>query len=172
MFNALILVLSLVAPVADEIDNPEYQRWAGFKPGSSVTVKTVNETHKVEMTTTTTLKSKDAKEIVLEMKTSMVIAGKTIEQPAQTRKVPAKIKKFTVKSDAKKPQTGKETLKVAKQDLACTWTKTIVEAGGTKTTSKVWMCDKVPGGLVRMESETTGATKMKTKQDLVSFVAK
>ena len=175
MLNATLLIFTLLSPV-EEIDNPEFKSWSQFGPGTSVTVKMVNETHKMEMVTTTTLKSKSAKELVLEAKTTMVVAGNKIEQPAQKRTVPAKMKKFEVKPEDKekapKPKTGKEKVKAGGKEYDCKWTETTIEMQGTKTVSKVWTCDDVPGGLVKMTSNSTGKSKMKMTQTLVNFEKK
>ncbi len=167
----LVAVVSLVL-VQDEIANPEYGRWASFGTGSEVVMRTVDASHDMEMRSTTTLQSKGDKEIALEVEISLVVAGTSVDLPARTRKLPATIKRAFVGGAVEPPETGEETLGIAQHDLRCTWTQTLIEAGQSKIQSKVWMCADVPGGLVRMESETTGATKMMMKQHLVSFVAK
>lgn len=171
MLNATLLMVTLLVPV-EQTDNPEYKSWSGFAPGTSVTVKMVNETHKMETVTTTTLKSKTDEELVLEIKTSMVVAGNKIDQPATTRKVPARIKKVEVKGEAPKPRTGKEKVRIGGKEYACTWMETTIEVAGNKTTSRVWTCDEIPGGLVKMTSNTTGKHAMKMTQTLVKVVRK
>ncbi|NRA97020.1 MAG: hypothetical protein HRU14_12505 [Planctomycetes bacterium] len=172
MLNVTLLALLVSALSHDEMANPEYRRWAAFEGGSLVVIKTIDEAHRLEITSTTTLKSKGDKEIALEIQISMLVAGRKIELPAQVRMLPATIEKRLAGEGRKKPETGEETLKIAQRDLLCTWTQTLIESGQSKIRSKVWMCAAVPGGLVRMESETSGATRMKMKRHLVSFVAK
>lgn len=175
--NFSILLAVLVAPFSgDEIDNPEFKMWSAYGVGTAVTLKSVTDTsgQKMEMSMTTTLKSKSDKELVLETKMKMVFSGQTIDQPPTTRKVPAKVKKPKPvdTKKVKKPETGKETIEAAGQKFACTWTKTTIEAAGSKTESKVWMCDEVPGRVVKMEAVTSGEFATKMTQTLTKMTVK
>ncbi|MEE2713023.1 MAG: hypothetical protein VX913_09660 [Planctomycetota bacterium] len=166
----LVAVVSLVL-VQDEIANPEYGRWASFGTGSEVVMRTVDASHDMEMRSTTTLQSKGDKEIALEVEISLVVAGTSVDLPARTRKLPATIKRAFVGGAVEPPETGEETLGIAQHDLRCTWALAVIDSGECTIRSEVWTCPQVPGGLVQMASESTGAITMKVKQHLVSFVA-
>ena len=171
MLRALLTMISLFGPLED-VDNPEFSRWGAYEPGTSVTLKLVNETHKMVITTTTTLKSRSGKGLVLESRSSMIVAGKKIDQPASTRTVPPKIKKLEPRGEAPRPKTGEEKVKVAGKEYVCTWIETTIDVPGHKTVSKVWTADAIPGGLVKMEATTTGKNPMKVAQMLVKFEVK
>jgi len=159
-----VVLGALSSLIPEEIDNFEYQAWAKCGLGSSVTLKMISKSagQKLEAETTTTLKSRDEQALVLEVKSMVVIAGKRIDQPAQTRSVPAKIKKPAMvdpKGDAVakvKSESGKQEIEVAGRKWPCTWTKTVFDSVGSQTTSTVWMCDELPTRMVKMESTTTG----------------
>lgn len=179
--NALVcLSFCLFVPAADDQDNPEYKLWSKFKPGSSVTMKMVTEASgmKTEMVTTTVLKSLSDGELVLESKMTMSVAGQNIEQPAMERKVPAKMPKVEVpkveEKDTPKPKTeeGTEDLEIAGKKVACKWSKVVLDHAGTKTETKSWTCDAVPGGVVRMETVMKGETPCTTSGIVTAYEAK
>ena len=76
-------------------DNPAYQSWAKFKPGTMVTysvdANTAGNTSSTQITQT--LKDIDADKATIEVKMSMVMAGNKTDLPAMTHEIPAKIRK-------------------------------------------------------------------------------
>jgi hypothetical protein len=180
MFHVTLLIASLLTPVVDEMDNPQYQQWAKFKVGSSVTMKMVTDSggFKMEMVTTTTLKALTDKEATIEIKSSMVIGGNKMDQPVQEQKIPAKIEKVEVKKvegeeqEMPKVEEGKESLEIDGKTVACKWTKSTSDMAGSKTVAKIWLSDDVPGNMVKMESTTTGEATATVKSSVTAFTVK
>ena len=44
-----------------------------------------------------------------------------------------------------------------------------MEVGGTKSESKVWLSDEVPGSMVKMETTVTGTIASTIKVEMVEF---
>jgi hypothetical protein len=147
-----------------DLDVPEYKRWASFKPGSSVSYHVDSETiaTKHQMDMTVTLVELTPTKAVLETTQKITIAGNPYEVPASRRDAPA---------DAPKPagpkgevKQGDEELEIAGQKLACRWIETRFESEGTKTWTKTWWSEKVPGMIVRQESKSEGAAASSMKR--------
>ena len=162
-FAVLGIALCASTARAGEVDNPEYKAWSKFNPGSYVVMKMTNETagNKMEITTTTTLVEKTADKLVLEDKTSMVIGGNKIDNPGQKRDVPAKVKvegTSEQKSDAKVTE-GKESIELGGKKVDCKVVEVQAETNGTKSHTKTWSSDEIPGGTAKQEVHSEGAMK-------------
>lgn len=130
----------------------EYKTWAAFKPGTIVRKKI--ETTRDGRTTTNervyTLKSVTDQEAVVEFVTIMKDGGKTREIGPFEQKVPAK-----AASTAKAPADAKvsdDEIKIGKESFACRKTEYETEAGGVKTTHRIWASPDVPGLMARFEA--------------------
>lgn len=143
--------------------------WGSFKKGSSAKLKTVTDTAgtKSEMTMTHTLVDLTADEAVVE--TEMAMTGFTNKS---TNKFPLKAPEGGKAVDGPKPKTGSEEIEVAGKKLKCTWTEIETENAGIKTTAKSWMCEDVPGHLVKSVSKSTGAATMSSTTELVEYAVK
>ena len=143
--------------------------WGSFKKGSSVKLKTVSDTAgtKSEMTMTHTLVDLTADEAVVE--TEMAMTGFTNKS---TNKFPLKAPEGGKAVDGPKPKTGTEEIEVAGKKLKCTWTEIETEASGIKTVAKSWMCEDIPGHLVKSVSKSTGAATMSSTTELVEYAVK
>ncbi|MDD4892048.1 MAG: hypothetical protein PHU85_19170 [Phycisphaerae bacterium] len=64
-------------------------------------------------------------------------------------------------------QLADEVVKVGGQDLTCKVTQSVMKVGEKTITSKAWTCDKVPGGIVKSESDAMGANAV--MMELVEF---
>jgi hypothetical protein len=181
MLSQILVAACVVAcgsvAFAEQIDNPAYTAWAKFKPGTSVTTKTETVSkmggteNKMEMTTTTKLVDLKPDEATIEMTTQMKMGG--ADMPASTtppQKIPAKIDKpadaggTAPKVDKKE---GTDKVEVGGKTYNTKTVETTTDANGMKTTAKVWQSDEVPGGMVKMESTTTGAMESTSKMTLV-----
>ena len=156
----------------EQVDNPQYKSWVQFKVGSFAELKSVTAIGQSStvMSMTYTLKSVAADKLVVTMQTAMEIAGKKMAMPASDMVIPAKIAKGKEKapSAAKK---GSEKLKLAGSKLDCKWIEQTIAASGSTTKSKVWMCDDIPGGMVKMTASTTGEVKSESTMTLAKFKA-
>ena len=172
---AVLGVWVSVSIAEDKIDNPEYQRWAAFEPGASVTMRIVAESQggKTEMIQTTKLTSKTAAEATVETATEMQAGGKTMTLPPQTRVIPAKMDKPPEPADpAAKPKVtqGSDELTIAGKTLQCQWIETTMVVGGQTAVTKVWQSDQVPGGQVKMVSRIDGPNgSATTTMELTAF---
>lgn len=173
------LVVSLALPVsarAEQVENPEYKMWSGFKPGSSVTMKMVSEAagNTTEMEMTHTLVEVNGDKAVVETKTKMVVAGNTMDMPAQKRDIPAKVDKVEGQEPEKKPEVkeSKESIEVGGQKVDCKKTETTSEANGMTMHATVWMCEQIPGHMAKMESTSEGQMSSKTSMVAVKWEAK
>lgn len=180
MLNVTLILAIFAAPMTDEVENLEYKNWSKFKPGSSVTMSMVTEAagQKTEMISVTTLKSVADAELVLETKMTMHVAGQKIDQPAQDRKVPAKLPKMempaTDEKEAPKPKTEEGTgdIEVAGKKLACKFMKTTMDTEMGKSISTIWLSDAIPGGTAKMESTMEGQMSSKSIMMVTAFETK
>jgi hypothetical protein len=162
---------------AEDMDNPEYANWKGFKVGSSVTMKMVSEASgfKSEMEQTHKLVELTADKAVVETAGVMITGGNKINLPATKREIPAKVKKAEggdakgAKADVKE---SSEEIEVGGKKLKCKVVETDSEASGTKTHVKTWQSDEVPGKMVKMESHSEGKTKSSSTMTASAFEAK
>lgn len=161
---------------AEDIDNPEYGYWSGFKVGSNVTMKmeTVAAGNKSEMTNVITLVELTKEKAVIETKGHMMMGGNKIDMPAQKREIPAKVKKGEdAKKEGKKPVEGDEDVELGGgKKVKAHWMEMETESGGTKTKSKTWMSKEIPGHMCKMESHSEGPMKTDMKMWAEKWEAK
>jgi hypothetical protein len=169
-------VLAGVARADDTMgDNPAYLSWAKFKPGTVVKYSTdATEAGNISSTEITqTLKDINPDKATIEVKMSMVMAGNKTDLPVTTHEIAAKIKKVdpaaTQTADAPKTETSTEDVQAAGKTYSCKKTVITLDANGMTTKATTWTCDDVPGTMVKMESESTGAMVMSTKMVLTDF---
>ena len=172
LFCVALLVPGLCA--AASVDNPEFKSWSKFGEGSMVEYKVQSEAAgtKTESTMTITLVEKTDEKPGLGTKTKMVVAGNEMTMPAQKRDVPAKIEQAEGSGEKPDMEEGNEDVEAAGKTLSCKTTTTVTESNGMKTTSKSYMCDDVPGGMVKMSSQTEGSVSSTTEMHLVKLDAK
>lgn len=176
---ALVPCLALAlagAAVADELDNPTYTNWAQFKPGAMVEYKSVSDVagNKTETIIVYTLKEVTAEKAVVEMKTTMMMAGQKFEQPPMPLEHPAKVQNQPQPEGEQmkvEQKEGSESIDAAGQKWDCKWYETTSDQNGMKTTSRTWTNDDVPGTLVKSVTNVDGAMKMTTETVLVSVKA-
>jgi hypothetical protein len=141
----MMLIAALLLSATQEIDNPEYTRWASCKIGSWVKMRSEIEAGgnkiAVPTTMTTTLIELDEKQVVVEQVMATEIEGAAPEK-AKKKTYRAKIKR---KEAAEKE--GDEEIEVGGKKLTCHW----VEAATAAASSKTWTHPDVPGGTVRLE---------------------
>jgi hypothetical protein len=145
--------------------------WASFKPGSFTKMKTVSEVevggskHKTESTTTYTLKDVTVDEAIVE--TEMVVGNAAPRM--HEMKLPLKAPEKHSAPDAQKAKSGVEDIAVAGKHLKCHWTESETEAGGTHTTTRVFMNEDVPGFTVK---SVTHSPTMTTTTEVVEYQSK
>jgi hypothetical protein len=178
MVCAVAMAFNVAAQVrADDnlVDNPAYQSWAKFKPGTFVKYSTDSNAggNATSIQMTQTLKDVDADKATIEVKMTMVMSGNTMDMPAQTHEIPAKFKKVDPNAsgaaDAPKTESSNEDVQAAGKTYSCKKTTITTNANGMTTTATTWTCDDIPGNVVKMESQSTGPMTMSTKMMLTDF---
>lgn len=154
------------AAQAEQVDNPAYTMWSAFEPGAAVTHQMTMTSspmpdQQMQMTATVTLKSINPDELVIVRETTMAMNGMDQTMPPQEEVVPAKLEAGEVDPslaalDDPDTEQGQETVTVDGQDLECTWYAIDVEQNGQATSGKVWISEQVPGGLVKMQTQSSG----------------
>ena len=169
---AAVAVISVCTTIlaADLVDNPRYQDWSKYKPGTLVKmdVTTAAGGQNIKTAMTTTLKEVTPEKVVLEMKTSMTIPGMAPQENVQSVIEPAKIEKAKIKPvnpeqmpNCKVINKGAEDLKIGDKTYKCNWYEMEMTQQGMKIKSKCWTCDDVLDKMVKNETKMDmGATTM------------
>jgi hypothetical protein len=156
----LLVVLScLPARAGDTKDNPNYQVWAKFKPGSSSTVVADirDGQDNIHIETTRTLVSVTADQVVVKMVSIRKTKGHETTQTPVNQTFAAKIDKEEIKETGTRDMDAMgKTFKCrvwdsapAKPAPAAGQDSKIVAAEGMKAT--IYVSDEVPGGVVRLD---------------------
>lgn len=165
-----MLGLSQWAAAADQVDNPAYKRWATYKVGTWVKYKMTMQMEGAAgmggMTMTSKLVELTAEKAVLETSVTMKMGDKDMSPPAQKHDVPAKVDADKVTEvggmqpgmNMKVQKKGEETIEIDGKSYKCQRFDTTVEQNGKTTTGKLWVCEDVPGGMVKMQSEMPKGT--------------
>jgi hypothetical protein len=178
----LAAALSVCSPaLAEKVKNPEFEMWSKFKPGAMSKLQGTTEAggQKSAQTITTKLVEANTEKCVVETTVSMEVGGQKMDMPAQKREVPAMMENVAAPAapgdapapGAKKPdvKTSEETVTVGGKSVKCVVTEMTSEQSGMKIAAKTWTSTDVPGGVVKMESKTTGAMESTTTQELKEF---
>lgn len=168
-----LLCMALVASpaiaaeaAANLVDNPTYQSWAKYKPGTSVTYaqEMGMGAMNMKMETTQTLKDLTPEQAVVEMviKNEMMPGG----GQTQTMTIPAKVEPAKAETVGKMPEgftgetksLGKETIKVEEKEYQTEVTEFKGEQAqhGMKFEGKSWTSPQVPSQMVKMEMKSVG----------------
>ena len=158
-----LLVATAVTADAQQIDNPEYKNWSGFKPGAWVKFKSTSEAAGTKSETEQTTKLLEVTPAKAVVEITMVAMGN--KMPPHKREIPAKITPQATKTDgakAAKVAEGDEDVDVGGKKVKAHWTESTTEMSGSKTVSRVWQSKSVPGGMVKLQANSTGAMTSKT----------
>lgn len=179
MFRQLVLAAAIaVAPAAaiaaEKIDNPEFKGWSSLKAGTTVTYKSTNEFagNKSEVTITHKLLEVGADKAVVETSTVTTVAGMEIKGPPLKRDVLKQVELPEGKkaADASKPEgtfeEGTEDVKVGGATYKTKWYKFKTEKP-VKANGQVWVCDEVPGQLVKMATKIEGQVAGSSTMELI-----
>lgn len=176
---------------AELTDNPAYQAWAGYKPGTFVTHDNVTEytmegaptANKMTMTRTTKLVELTADKAVVETSSSVQTPMGKQQSPMHKMEIPAKISKekadlpMGIPAEAsveiKDMKKGTDTIEVKGEKLETTTQEftAVVKQGEQEITShaKVWSTNKVPGGLVKMETNVDKPIKVSNTMNVTDY---
>lgn len=181
MFRSVLAACVLAAAptagfAAEKIDNPEFKSWAGYKPGASVTLKTVTDFagNKTESLMTNKLVEVGADKLVIETTTVTKVAGMEIAGPPFKRDVPKMLDGPTGKPAATvgKPEgtfeNGTEEVKIAGTAIKTKWYKFKLEKP-VQSLGQTWMSDEVPGMIVKSVTKLEGQVASTTTMELVEI---
>jgi hypothetical protein len=165
---------------AGQVENPQYKDWARFKPGTSTTMAMTSDMggQSSKSETRTTLKEVNDDKLVVETVTSMEAAGQKMDMPAQSMEIKKMMDEMPAAPPAAQPpadapkadvKTSEESVTVGGGTFKAKVAETSMDVAGSKTTSKTWTSEEVPGGIVKMESTMDGAMKGTTKMELTKF---
>ncbi len=166
---AAIATLLVCGASAQQDTNP----WAKFNKGSFAKLKTstvmLMAGNKNTMTTDTkmTLIDKTADKVVVETETSVMgnVSKTKMDIPLKAA-APAK-----PPANAPAPKMGSETITVAGKSFACKTFEIVTDTNAGKTTTKTWISEDVPGGVVKTVSSTKGAMNSEMTMELVEYKA-
>jgi hypothetical protein len=156
--------------------NPEYQQWAHFKPGTYVTLERMFVEHQENnvgvvaamahppggavMRINTKLTDLDKDKAVLEETRIDLGDGSETQMPAdkvtlfangQISHAEDSLMEKPTEQPVVKQTEGDQDVTVLGNKLKTHWVETSVKTGHELSTSKDWLSDDVPGGLVREE---------------------
>lgn len=187
---AACLLFPLIAQ-AELVDNPAYQHWAKYKAGTFTTYKMTMEVPGMPAgmagqshTLTNKLVEITPEKATVETSMAMGIPGAPNRSSKQV--IPAKIEKEKVEDadfKSNNPQakdikvkdikTGTDKVDVKGETLDTVTREATIESSQEGETmvakTKVWTTDKVPGGLVKMETNAEKPMTMKTSMILGDY---
>lgn len=168
-----------LAVAGEMIDNPQYEHWSQFKPGTYVVTrsKQVAAGQTTETEVKTELKSVSKEKVVLEMTSVTKMQGQEIAMPPQTFEHPAEYEKpESPESEAEAPESvkpktkeGEEKIEIAGKKMDTKWYEVVSDNDGIKTHSKSWMSDDMPGQVVKSVTKMAGEMPMNVETQVVDF---
>ncbi len=171
---ALIPALTTATAAAEEVDHPAYTSWARVPAGTRIVMRSRTESKAsvLTTTTTTTLRAVLPDLARLEVRRVSDATGSVIESAPEEYLLRRPFPLFggVKKEDVGKPPgaiaRGEETLKVGDREFQAAWYDTNgVGDGGLKLTTRTWLCNDVPGRLLKSvvripDADTTVTVEM------------
>jgi hypothetical protein len=146
----------------EDMDNPMYVNWAGFKPGSSATVAETttysddkNPVPDRKLVTYTLLSVSADKVVVRAVVVEQEILG-TVESAPTKHTYPAKLKKsyLAVAVPDLNHKQGEEMIKWKGKELKCKTLYGSYKKEGETVEFKAWIDSTIPGGVVKRTRTT------------------
>ena len=142
--------------------NPLYLSWEKHPVGTTIVLSSLtmaNGQEVAKMKITQKLVSKDEDKVVIEMSNTINSAGREFSTPATKLNIEKFGKKMlpgqqVENSGDAKTEKGDETLTVGGKSLKCNWTQYTMQTAAGETKTKAWMCDEVPGMMVKTVTST------------------
>jgi hypothetical protein len=170
----LLVLLPLPAAAGgdkdEEVDNPMYAAWAGFKPGATATLTEqttysgdTNPVPDQKVVTYTLLSVSPDKVVVQAVVVEQELLG-TVESAPTRHTYPAKLKKsyLAVAAPDLNAKKGEEALKWKGKEVKCRTLFGSYKKEGEAVEFKAWINDGIPGGVVKRTRTT------KQKDDTVT----
>lgn len=145
----MLLCLALLGALQDQVSNPEYEGWARFKPGSSVTMRIQTDPAPAKNSYIVIKSTFDKiSEDLVELKTQ----GDTYFEGKKIMSLPSpdeKRAKLDAKTFPEALKQGDETLDLAGKKVKCHWKETDEEWEFKKCHLKTWWTEEIPGGIAK-----------------------
>lgn len=167
---AVVVAVAAAARADDKVENPEYKAWANFKPGTTVTMKLINEAGGMKTESTLSRKLVEVKEdqLVWDMDMEISLNGKPLPKqsvPKSEVRKEMKASEFAPYQDVKTGRPvgatddGTEKLKVGGTEYECKRYKykfktMIPNIGEEEVEGQMWECDDVPGRMVKITGKS------------------
>ncbi len=173
---AVVLGLFGSIAFAEKVDVPQYQRWAEFKVGSFVKIKTTSKMvgMTTEMEMTQTLIEVSPEKVVIENKGSTSMGGRTTQLPASTIEFPAKMDKAEFdKANAgmKEVDKGKKEIEVMGKKMKTEWKKYEMTKQGMQVKTTEYINEAVPGHMVKNLVTMEGQMKNESTIEVIDYKA-
>src|SRR5271156_3291452 len=189
ILGSTLLAASLFLMAADdshppEPANPEYAQWAHFKPGTYVTLERKLLEHRENNVGVVEAMAHPSSAQVVRINTKLVDLNKDkaileetrvdIDEGSETEMPADKVTLFAngeisnasdslyekqPKQPTVKETEGDEDVTVMGNKIKTHWVETSIQNGRELSSSKDWLSDDVPGGLVKEETRKTWAGK-------------
>lgn len=185
LLGASLFLIAAADSHSPEPANPEYQQWSHFKVGTYVTLERKVFEHREAAPGVVEAMAHPPGAAVMRISSKLVDLDKDravleetridLGEGSETEMPPDKVTlfangEFSHASDSlwekpSKPQTVKQTegdedLVVMGNKIKTHWIETSVKSGNEVSTSKDWLSDDVPGGLVKEEARKTWGGKL------------
>jgi hypothetical protein len=153
---ALCATSRVAAADAPPADNPQFTAWSKFDVGATSTLAATIQAgpQKITSETTQKLAEKSTDQVVLDVSAVMQIAG-------QSRPIPGRRQAVTRTWEAKdaKPLPD-EKVEAAGETFTCKVYKVKQPSpqGKGDVDATIWVSDKVPGGMIKMEAKMANGT--------------
>lgn len=188
--SILLLGAGDAPPAGQLVDNPPYRQWSAFNVGASVTLvekvegnsdlpgivdATAQPPGPQEYRITDTLVQFTPQRAVIQETVTRVGRNSFTELAPAKLIYPAKVKAeqaaSTPKSEMVSLNEGDEEMDVAGKKLKVHWVATVIKGGSEVSTSKEWLSDDVPGGLVKQITSKAEGDKVliKSSMTVLSF---
>jgi len=164
-WTTLLLMLAFTrVAVAQDVPNPLHAAWARTKLGATVVHTGNSKTMGLDTTieTTTKLQSRAADRVTLEVLRKVTTLGKTTDESKVTQDIRSTLpaaEKMTLIADANEVFLNGNTYR-------CKVYENLMQQGEIKLLTRTWLCDEVPGGVVKIEARTEGPIAMNTSIEL------
>jgi hypothetical protein len=137
--------------IPQQLENPEYKYWVGFKAGSWVKYKfeAPGAPATMEIQQLRTLVEITPDKVKLDQADLVIMNGKERPSPPSPNTYDAKCPK-----EQKIVSQKEEELEVAGKKLKCLRVEMLTEGGGAKITVIHWMAAEIPGGIAKTEYTT------------------
>ena len=172
LLMAIWFVLALAGGDSAELrENPAYQAWAGFKPGTTVVVSTVTmqgEAKQADVETLSRLVEVHPDKIVIENTGSMEAGDSRVKLPTEREEIPAKIAAGKLPA-GKIVEEAEESIEVGGRTLRVYRTRRVEDRGTVGTETTRWSSNQVPGGIAREVIVVRGKQMTVTRTELLRW---